>query len=348
MRNNIVNTSTASGTGLAVAYRRSSSTLTNYAGTSNRNNLFGTSALYTDGVTPNTTLAAYKATVSTRDANSINENPSWQSTTGSSADFLKFSTGTQTGLESGAANIVTYTDDHSGTVRQGNPGYVTCGSPAGTGTGPDIGAWELCGTPLPLCSGTPASATITGGNTPICSGASAGTLSLSTTYTDLGITYQWRSSAVSGGPYTTTLGTNASQALGTLTSSTYYICEITCTNSGLTFTTAEKAITVNSLPSVSISPSATTYCTPGGTAITLTASGASTYTWAGTGTPGLSATSGNPITASPTTATTITVTGTDGNGCVNTGNVASLWQPIQPVYRQRLPRLRSVQDLPPH
>ena len=81
--------------------------------------------------------------------------------------------------------------------------------------------------------------------------------------------------------------------------------------------TAEKAILVNALPTVSVTPTTGAYCTPGGTAITLTASGASTYAWAGTGTPGLSAASGTSITASPTTATTITVTGTDANGCTS-------------------------------
>ena len=92
------------------------------------------------------------------------------------------------------------------------------------------------------------------------------------------------------------------------------------------------AYTVAANPSVAVSPTSGAFCI-GGTAITLTASGASTYAWAGTGTPVLSAASGNPVTASPTTATTITVTGTDANGCKNTAtaSLSSLTTPAAPT-----------------
>ncbi len=325
LRNNIiVNTSTPNGTGLTVAYRRTGTSLNNYAATSNNNLFFAgtpgaSNVIFSDGTNTDQTLAAFKSRVSARETASISENPNWQSIVGSSADFLKFNTATPTGIESGGAAISGYTDDFSGTSRNA--------------TTPDLGTWELTGTPLPSCTGTPALSTITGGTTPICSGFSGGTLALSTTYTDLGITYQWKSSTTSGGPYNTILGTVASQVTGMLTQTTYYICEITCTNSSMTFTTDEKAIVVNVLPTVTVSPTSGTYCTPGGTPITLTGDGASTYTWVGTGTPGLSATSGNPVTASPSTNTTITVTGTDGNGCINTATaiIASLATPATPT-----------------
>lgn len=342
LRNNIiVNTSTPNGTGYTAAFRRSvgtAGTLANYASSSN-NNLFyagvpGTNRLiYADGVSSAQTLMAYKSgvftagTIAPRDAASVSELPVWISTNGTSNDFLKFDTTIPTAIESGAVNIATYTDDYAGTIRFGNPGSLS------TGTAPDLGAWESPGTPLPQCADTPTASTITGGISPICNGYSGGTLALSPTYYDLGITYQWKSGTSSGGPYNTTLGTEPNQVVGNLTQTTYFICEITCTNSGMTFTTAEKSIVVNDLPTVTVSPTSGTFCTPGGTPITLTANGASTYTWAGTGTPGLSATSGNPITASPTTNTTITVTGTDSNGCINTATaiITSLAAPVTPT-----------------
>ncbi|MCX6278712.1 MAG: hypothetical protein NT004_11510, partial [Bacteroidetes bacterium] len=165
LRNNIiVNNTTPNGTGLAVAYRRisgSANMLNNYASTSNNNLFFagvlGGSAnqlIYSDGTSTAQTIAAYKAgvftagTIAPRDANSISENPNWVSTTGSSADFLHINTGIATGIESGAVNIATYTDDYEGNVRQGNPGYPV--QVNGGGVAPDIGADEFDGTLLAI------------------------------------------------------------------------------------------------------------------------------------------------------------------------------------------------------
>ena len=159
MRNNIiVNTSTPSGTGLTVAFRRSAGTagrLANYASTSN-NNLFyaGTPSannlIYLDGASISQTMAAYKAgvftagTIAPRESASISENPTFLSTTGSSANFLHISTTVPTQIESGAINIPTFTNDYDNDIRQGNPGY------AGTGTSPDIGADEFNGIAIDL------------------------------------------------------------------------------------------------------------------------------------------------------------------------------------------------------
>ncbi len=145
LRNNIIyNTSTAAGTGFTVAYRRSSTTLTNYGALSN-NNCFYASAttvspyfIFYDGTT-GYQIAGYKALVTARDASSFTEDPEFQSTTGSSADFLKYKVITAKQVENGGVNIATYTTDYFGTIRAGNGGY------AGTGTAPDIGAWELEG-----------------------------------------------------------------------------------------------------------------------------------------------------------------------------------------------------------
>ena len=66
-------------------------------------------------------------------------------------------------------------------------------------------------------------------------------------------------------------------------------------------------VTVNALPSVSAG-SDQNVCNGG--AVTLTGSGASSYTWDNGVTDGVSFTPGS--------TTTYTVTGTDGNGCQNT------------------------------
>ncbi|MHC1774635.1 MAG: GEVED domain-containing protein [Lentimicrobium sp.] len=315
LRNNVfINTSTSNGSGLSVAYRRSGSTLSTYATASNNNDFYAPAIMY-DGTTAYN-LPSYKTLVAPRDAASISENPPFLSTLGSNANFLHIDPTVATGVESGAGTGTGIVDDYDGHFRFDNAGYPggTPGYPIG-GSAPDIGADEFAGTPLSVCSGTPAASTITGVNS-VCSGLGT-TLALSTNYTDLGITYQWYSGTVSGGPYPNTLGTAPTQATGNLTSDTYYICTITCTNSTEYYTTVEKPVLVNALPTVSVSPTSGSYCTPGGTAVALSASGTATsYAWSPAA--GLDVTTGVNVNASPAATTTYTVTGTDGNGCVNT------------------------------
>lgn len=163
-RNNILynsstpaqNGSNAAANGISAGLRRSGGTAAtvpaNYATTSNNNAYWvnpsaGTNnhLTYVEGTStitnPENTVANMKTFMGNRDQASVEENVSWQSTSGSSANFLKFSTGAASQLESGAVNIATYTDDYIGTIRAGNGGY------GGTGTAPDIGAWELEGIP---------------------------------------------------------------------------------------------------------------------------------------------------------------------------------------------------------
>jgi hypothetical protein len=165
MRNNIVvNESAASGTGIAVAFRRSGTTLGNYASTSNRNLFYAGSPSAThlimhDGTAPYQTMLAYQGVVLPRDVNSFTGEPAFTgsgygtagnffiSTTGSNIDFLRPVAGVTTQVESGAANITTpaITDDYAGGIRAGNVGYV------GTGTAPDLGAFEFAGvSPAPV------------------------------------------------------------------------------------------------------------------------------------------------------------------------------------------------------
>jgi hypothetical protein len=163
------------------------------------------------------------------------------------------------------------------------------------------------------CAGTPSASNILGVNS-LCASNTGTTLSLDNPYNEVGISYQWKSSTTPGGPYTN-LGTSFTQATGNLTASTYFVCTVTCAT-GSDYTTPEKQIIVNPLPSVSISPSSGVYCNPGGTAVSLTANGALSYSWSPAA--GLSATTGGSVSATPTVTTVYTVTGTDANNCTNT------------------------------
>lgn len=145
LRNNIlVNTSIANGTGLTIAYRRTGTTLNNFAAGSN-NNIFyaGTPAadrlIFSDGTNTDQTLGNYQTRVTPRDAASFTEMPPFISTAGASADFLHLDPLVATQAENGAVNITGYTDDFDGVIRQGNAGY------GGSGTAPDIGADEING-----------------------------------------------------------------------------------------------------------------------------------------------------------------------------------------------------------
>jgi hypothetical protein len=84
--NIVVNTSTANGTGVTAAYRRSDNTLANYAATSDYNLFYAgtpsaTKLIYYDGTTSAQTLAAFQAAVSTREANDISLMPTFTSAT---------------------------------------------------------------------------------------------------------------------------------------------------------------------------------------------------------------------------------------------------------------------------
>ncbi len=113
---------------------------------------------------------------------------------------------------------------------------------------------------------------------------------------------------------TTTLGITTTAA----TTSGYYranfVGSTPCTN----LATEAGQLLINT-PNVSINASSTAFCLPSGNAITLTASGASTYTWSPA--TGLSATTGAVVFCSPSATTTYTVTGDDGTGCLDTAQV---------------------------
>jgi len=158
LRNNIFhNTSTANGTGLTVAHRRSSTTLTSYAAASN-NNLFyagtpgASNLIFYDGTNSDQTLVAYKAQVASRDAASVTENlistPTFLSATCGNGNFLHISPSVPTQLESGGAPITGITDDYDGDLRNSAI--------------PDIGADEFAGIAIDVTAPSIASVTLAG------------------------------------------------------------------------------------------------------------------------------------------------------------------------------------------
>ncbi len=142
----------------------------------------------------------------------------------------------------------------------------------------------------------------------ICEGSSA-------TLTATGATnYTWS-------PATGLSSTTGSSVTANPTTTTTYT--ITGTTGACTGTTTS-TVTVNPLPVISVAP--ITICA--GNSGTLTASGATSYTWSPA--TGLSATTGASVTANPATTTTYTVTGTTGS-CSNTATVTVTVGPLPSV-----------------
>lgn len=105
-----------------------------------------------------------------------------------------------------------------------------------------------------------------------------------------------------------TLGSGANQTVSPTTTTTY---EVTGTDGNGCENTDQVEITVNALPTVDAGSDQTTCA---GTAVTLTATGASNYNWNTLG-------AGASQVVSPTSNTTYEVTGTDANGCENNDQV---------------------------
>lgn len=125
-------------------------------------------------------------------------------------------------------------------------------------------------------------------NAVICSGQS-------TTLTATGATtYTWNPGGITG----------SAVALNPTTSTVY---TVTGTNSNGCNNTAVRSVTVNPTPTVNTTASNSSICT--GQSATLTATGATSYTW----NPGGATTSAIAIT--PTASVTYTVVGSNGSGC---------------------------------
>ncbi|MBL7690878.1 MAG: hypothetical protein JNM41_04735, partial [Flavipsychrobacter sp.] len=244
--------------------------------------------------------------------------------TGGSSNFVTGAIGTCNSIAVSAANTGTATvcvgntttlsnSVNGGTWSSSNGAVATVGSTTGVVTGVAGGtaviSYITCNATNTTIVTVNALPTVgAGSGVAICTGSST-TLSATgaSTYTwapGTGLSATVGSSVTAGPTSLTTYTVTGTDALG-------------CTN------TATKVVSVNALPSVSAG-SGVAICI--GSSTTISATGASTYTWApGTG---LSATTGTSVTANPTTLTTYTVTGTDGNGCVNTATKVVTVNPL--------------------
>ncbi|MGQ0826970.1 MAG: T9SS type A sorting domain-containing protein [Bacteroidota bacterium] len=147
-------------------------------------------------------------------------------------------------------------------------------------------------------------ANFSGSSTTICAGQSVTWTNSSTNAT----TYAW---TFSGG----TPGTSTSVNPGPTTYNTPGVYSVTLIASNFTGgkDTLERVnyITVLATPTITVTPSSGSICSGG--SVSLTATGANTYTWSpGTG---LNTTTGATVIASPTVSTTYTVTSDVINGC---------------------------------
>lgn len=87
----------------------------------------------------------------------------------------------------------------------------------------------------PACSGTPNPGNTIAGKNPICNTGGSTTLSLQNAITGTGVSYQWQSST-NGSTYSNISGATSSTYTASPTNSTYYRCNVTCSNSSQTGT----------------------------------------------------------------------------------------------------------------
>ncbi len=175
---------------------------------------------------------------------------------------------------------------------------------------------QLITVPAVTCSGTPAAGTAVAGTTLFCASGST-SVSFSGT-TGAGIGYQWESSADSSTWTAVSGATNTTLATGTITATKYYHCITTCSVSGLSNTSTGARVTISPLPTIAVTPAGGSVCS-GGSGLSMTASGASSFTWSPA--TGLSATATATTVATPTTTITYTVSGTSSVGCIGTNTV---------------------------
>lgn len=127
------------------------------------------------------------------------------------------------------------------------------------------------------CSGQPAGGSASAAQNSICA-SNFTTVTVSGQTTDLDITLQWKQSSVSGGPYSNVTGgsgaTTATYTTPPLSATTYYVCEVTCLNSGLSSLSTEAVVNVNNPQVASTTPG--TRCGAGTVTLGATAGGGAT------------------------------------------------------------------------
>ena len=204
-RNNIfINKSVANGIGQATALF-CSSFATTYDPSSNNNLLYGTT-IFTDGTNSDTTLAAFKTRMATRDQASVTETTTpFISTLGSDAGFLRLPTNAVSVANNNAVPISSppITTDYFGIVR--------------STTTPDIGASEFNGL---VCTIPTVYAVSGGGNGCGTTGVPVGLVNSQT-----GVNYQLKLNGTATGGLVA--GTGAALAFGSITVAGTYTVDAT-------------------------------------------------------------------------------------------------------------------------
>lgn len=232
----------------------------------------------------------------------------------------------------GSLTCVTGNDDFCGTASQ-----VTFTTTAGTtyfvlvtGFSTNSGNFTLTRTCSAACAGVPSPGSITPVTSSVCSGTSV-TLTLGGYSAGSGLSFQWKSSPTSGGPYTNIAGATGTTYTFPAASTAYYVCTVTCTNGGGNATTAEVVVNVSAIAHSSLAATPSTTCSPGSSVITATATGGIgnyTHTLTGPGLVGPAVVSGPNnssvsfnVSLIPAGTNTYTLTTTDGIGCSKVSTV---------------------------
>jgi gliding motility-associated-like protein len=205
----------------------------------------------------------------------------------------------QTGVTYSVSNVAstnyTWTVPAGASITSGantNAITVNFGASAGTVSVIAVGTCGTATASINVSLNPPLSLTVTPNAASICAGSS-------TTLTASGATsYTWS-------PAATLSSANGTAVTATpVTTTTYTVIGATGTCTG----TTTAVVSINPSLSLTVTPNSANIC-PGATT-TLTATGATNYTWSPSGT--LSSANGSVVTASPVTATTYTVLGASG------------------------------------
>jgi hypothetical protein len=216
---------------------------------------------------------------------------------------------------SSSTNVACYGDSNgsaTATVSGGTPPYSyswSNGQTIATATGLSVGTYTVTVTDFNGCSST-AQITITGNALPnVMANASATAVCAGGQVTLTGsgaASYTWSGGVTNGVAFTPS------------STATY---TVTGTDANGCSNTDQVTVTVNALPNVTANASATAVCAGG--QVTLTGSGAASYSWTGGVTNGVAFT--------PANTATYTVTGTDANGCSNTDQITVTVKPLPDV-----------------
>ena len=173
-----------------------------------------------------------------------------------------------------------------------------------------------------FCEGIPDAGSISSLLSVICDGGGATTLNLSNQTTGFdGLNIQWQSTLDTNGTWMDFGSGTPSILSDSLTSVTYFRVVLGCSFSTLSDTSSVYTISVSDLPKpiISINPPAPAYCGAAAGAITITASGASSFVWQPA--TGLDNATSAIVNASPLLTTQYALLGIDDNGCQNILNV---------------------------